>query len=288
MPGSCDITWKRWNGCDNVASLTSASTAGTPVVMCGTDLDDPLTIACLVGQAVVYSHRSIAEHKTNEDALGVFDWGDGKLLLAVADGVGGQPGGAAAARRVIETLHNAPASNHEDPVGYLVDKANDSIRQDISMGATTLSAVLIQNKRFTSYHAGDSATLVVGQRGRIKFHSVCHSPVGVAQARGELSEHTALFHPQRHLLSNMLGDEIFWVERSACCELATFDTIVIASDGLWDNFFCDEIVEIVCQGSLVQAGRRLAHSARQRMLTAEDNVPSKPDDLSFVLYRRQT
>ena len=255
--------------------------------MCGTDLDDPLTIACLVGQAVVYSHRSIAEHKTNEDALGVFDWGDGKLLLAVADGVGGRSGGAAAARRVIETLRTAPAGEHGDPVGYLLDKANDSIRQDISIGATTLSAVLIQNNRYTGYHAGDSATLVVGQRGRIKFQSVCHSPVGVAQARGELSERAALFHPQRHLLSNMLGDEVFWVERSACYELATFDTIVIASDGLWDNLFCDEIIEIVCQGALVQAGRRLAHSARQRMLTAEDNVPSKPDDLSFVLYRPQ-
>ena len=83
MPGSCDITWKRWNGCDNVASLTSASTAGTPVVMCGTDLDDPLTIACLVGQAVVYSHRSTAEHKTNEDALGVFDRGDGLSLIHI-------------------------------------------------------------------------------------------------------------------------------------------------------------------------------------------------------------
>ena len=255
--------------------------------MCGTDLDDPLAIVCQVGQAVVYSHRSITEHKTNEDALGVFEWGDRKLLLAVADGVGGLPGGAAAARRVIKTLRKAPAGEHEDPVGYLVDKANDSIRQDISMGATTLSAVLIQNKRFTSYHAGDSTTLVVGQRGRIKFKSVCHSPVGVAQARGDLSERAALFHPQRYLLSNMLGDEASWVERSDCYELATFDTIVIASDGLWDNLFCDEIIEIVCQGALVQAGRRLAHSARQRMLTAEDNVPSKPDDLSFVLYRRQ-
>jgi serine/threonine protein phosphatase PrpC len=255
--------------------------------MCGTDLDDPLAIVCQVGQAVVYSHRSITGHKTNEDALGVFEWGDGKLLLAIADGVGGLPGGAAAARRVLETLHKPPAGEHEDPIVYLLDKANDSIRQDISTGATTLSAVLIQNKRFTGYHAGDSTTLVVGQRGRVKFQSVCHSPVGVAQARGELSERAALFHPQRHLLSNMLGDEAFWVERSDCYELATFDTIVIASDGLWDNFFCDEIIDIVCQGTLVQAGRRLAHSARRRMLTVEDNVPSKPDDLSFVLYRRQ-
>tara|TARA_B100000678_G_scaffold191220_1_gene159909 strand:- start:162 stop:932 length:771 start_codon:yes stop_codon:yes gene_type:complete len=256
--------------------------------MCGTDLDDPLAIVCQVGQAVVYSHRSITGHKTNEDALGVFEWGDGKLLLAIADGVGGLPGGAAAARRVLETLHKPPAGEHEDPIVYLLDKANDSIRQDISMGATTLSAVLIQNKRFTGYHAGDSTTLVVGQRGRVKFQSVCHSPVGVAQARGELSERAALFHPQRHLLSNMLGDEAFWVERSDCYELATFDTIVIASDGLWDNFFCDEIIDIVCQGTLVQAGRRLAHSARRRMLTVEDNVPSKPDDLSFVLYRPHT
>jgi serine/threonine protein phosphatase PrpC len=70
--------------------------------------------------------------------------------------------------------------------------------------------------------------------------------------------------------------------------LATFDTIVIASDGLWDNLFSDEIIEIVRQGPLAQVGRRLARSTRQRMFMAEDNVPSKPDDLSFVLYRRQT
>jgi protein phosphatase len=223
--------------------------------------------------------------KENEDAVGVFCWENNKILLAVADGVGGMPGGEAAARRVIEALAQSPVEPQDDPVGCLLTQVNQSLLADTSAGATTISALSIGGYQLTSHHAGDSAALVIGKRGKIKLQTISHSPVGVALASGQLTEHQALFHSKRHLLSNMVGDTGLWVERSASIALSASDTVVVASDGLWDNLFVSEVVELARKGPLETVAGQLGDLARQRMATPGTPDPAKPDDLSFILYR---
>tara|TARA_B100001123_G_scaffold177769_1_gene203810 strand:- start:2150 stop:2908 length:759 start_codon:yes stop_codon:yes gene_type:complete len=249
------------------------------------DLERPLTLSCPSGEVVVFTHGSpLAGHK-NQDAVGVFCWEDDGLLLAVADGVGGIPGGGAAAGRVIEVLARSPGGPQDDPVGDLLNEVNKSALADNSIGASTVSAVRIERDRLTSHHAGDSATLVVGKRGKIKLQTTCHSPVGMALASGKLTEHEALFHKERHLLSNMVGDSQLWVERSESILVSSSDTVVVASDGLWDNLFLDEVIECVRKDPLETAAGQLVKLARHRMTTPGMQNPAKPDDLSFILYR---
>ena len=249
------------------------------------DLDRPIKLACPSGEAVVFTQGSPVTGHENEDAVGVFCWDDDELLLAVADGVGGMPSGGAAAGRVIEVLAHLPVEPHDDPVGNLLNEVNQSMLADNSTGASTVSAVRIEGHRLTSYHAGDSATVVVGKRGKIKLRTTCHSPVGVALASGELTEHEALFHKERHLLSNMVGDSRLWIERSESIVFSASDTVLVASDGLWDNLFFDEVVECVRKDQLEPAAGQLVELARQRMATPATQNPAKPDDLSFILYR---
>lgn len=100
-----------------------------------------------------------------------------------------------------------------------------------------------------------------------------------------LDEETAMFHSDRHLVSNMVGMPDMRIEMSPPVRLAPRDTVVMASDGLFDNLYTGEVVDLVRTGPLAVAGRRLLDRCRERMTDTGSDQPHKPDDLVFVLYR---
>jgi serine/threonine protein phosphatase PrpC len=126
----------------------------------------------------------------------------------------------------------------------------------------------------------------VGQRGRIKFQTIAHSPTGFAVEAGFLGESEALFHAERHVVSNFIGNNEMRIEVGAPVALAKCDTLLIASDGLTDNVRIDEIVEKIRKGPIGDALDQLAQVARARMLGVDSRQPSKPDDLTVLLMRR--
>lgn len=67
--------------------------------------------------------------------------------------------------------------------------------------------------------------------------------------------------------------------------MAPRDTLIIASDGLFDNLLPDEIVEAVRSGPLEEAIGGLIETAQQRMAAQEGTAPCKPDDLTVIAYR---
>jgi serine/threonine protein phosphatase PrpC len=69
-------------------------------------------------------------------------------------------------------------------------------------------------------------------------------------------------------------------------EFAEHDTLLVASDGLADNLSTSEIVELIRKGPLEKAGSDIANLARERMREPLGEAPSKPDDLTFLLFRR--
>ena len=85
------------------------------------------------------------------------------------------------------------------------------------------------------------------------------------------------------LLGCVLLAGAWWTLR---IEMAPRDTVVVASDGLFDNLYIGEIVDLVRTGPLAQAGTRLLELCRERMVSIDINHPHKPDDLAFVVYRR--
>jgi serine/threonine protein phosphatase PrpC len=129
--------------------------------------------------------------------------------------------------------------------------------------------------------------VAVGQRGRIKQRVVPHSPTGFAVEAGLLDEHEAVQHDQRHVLFNVVGSPDMRVEVGSALQLAVHDTVLLASDGLFDNLFIDEIVDTIRVGPLASAADKLVERARARMQgDGAADSPCKPDDLTIVLYRR--
>jgi len=151
--------------------------------------------------------------------------------------------------------------------------------------ATTLAVTeLGANRVSRSYHAGDTPALVVSGRGAVKLKTVDHSPVGYAVEAGVIAEEDAIHHQYRHVISNFLGSPDMRIEVNAPLRMAARDRLLIASDGLFDNLHLNEIVEIIRKGQLLTAARRLVRLCRERMETPRAGLPSKPDDLSFVLW----
>ncbi|UCE59436.1 MAG: hypothetical protein JSU63_18580 [Phycisphaerales bacterium] len=65
------------------------------------------------------------------------------------------------------------------------------------------------------------------------------------------------------------------------------DRLLIARDGLFDNARVPEIAETIRRGPLESAVVNLVDSCHRRMTEPCAGEPSKPDDLSFILYGRQ-
>ena len=148
-----------------------------------------------------------------------------------------------------------------------------------------MSVVTIERRRLRSYHVGDSATMVIGRRGRIKFQTTPHSPVGIAEANGQLDEKAAMIHPNRHVINNIIGMPDMWIDIGRPIELADLDTVILASDGLWDNLYRDEVSGLVSNRSLIKSSNGIFRMATDRMKREPGSEFGKPDDLSFILYR---
>jgi serine/threonine protein phosphatase PrpC len=256
-----------------------------------TDMEAPEQLALPMGQACAFALGYVAGD--NQDSLTIAGFGEGRALLAVADGAGGQASGADASalaiRHLLAEAHDAVSRDQSLGSGIMAgfDAANAAILELGVGAASTLVVAELEGHTVRSYHAGDSAVLVTGQRGRIKHLSIAHSPVGYAQEAGMLTEREALRHAERHLVSNILGTAEMRIEVGPVVSLAARDTLVLGSDGLFDNLRVDEVADCVRKGDLRRATAELARRVRDRMGDPRPGVPGKPDDLGVILYRRE-
>ncbi len=76
----------------------------------------------------------------------------------------------------------------------------------------TLAVVELFGDRARAYHVGDAQVVVCNNRGRVRYQSTSHSPVGYAVAAGMLGSRQALQHQRRHVVSNVVGNESMKVE----------------------------------------------------------------------------
>ena len=246
------------------------------------------------GDFVAYTCRSPDKSTENEDTVAVIPYGPGAAVMLVADGAGGLPAGKraslTAAQSLAESLQKSMAETMLLRTAILdgIDAANAAVQAIGNGSATTLTVVTIEGRTVRAYQIGDSEGLVVGQRGVVKLQTMPHSPTGFAVEAGFLDEKQALHHEDRHLVSNFLGTNDMRIDVGAELSLLPRDTIMLATDGLMDNVHLNEIIERIRKGPLEAAAERLVALARHRMTATETAQPSKPDDLSLILFRKVT
>lgn len=243
------------------------------------------------GSAALFSMRCPGKETPNEDALAIIPTGTRSGVLAVADGLGGAPAGKQASSIAIQCLadavENAVREKAEVRAGILngFEAANEDVLSLALGAATTLTVVEFDGHHVRHYHVGDSMVLLTGQRAKLKMQSIPHSPVGYAVEAGLLDESDAMHHEDRHVISNVIGSADMRIEVGSAIRIAQRDTLLLASDGLSDNLHLPEIVECIRKGPLKTVSRDLASHARARMEREDGEEPSKPDDLTFVVFR---
>ena len=245
------------------------------------------------GSVFAWTGKDPFKDTENEDTVAVMPYGRGAAVLVVADGAGGLPAGKRASLTAITTLA-ASLQAATDKMVLLrtailngIEAANEAVLGLANGSATTMTVVTIEGLVDRAYQIGDSEALVVGQRGLVKLQTTAHSPTGFAVEAGFLDQRDALHHEERHLVSNFLGTADMRIDVGAGVELRPRDTVLVASDGLTDNVHLEEIVEQIRKGPLSQSGAAVVDVARQRMTAASAGQPSKPDDLSLILFRKR-
>lgn len=244
------------------------------------------------GNVFAYTCRAPDKETENEDTVAVIPYGPAAAVLIVADGAGGLPAGKRASltavNSLVDSMQHAMAETMLLRTAILngIEAANAAVQAIGNGSATTLTVITIEGLIVRAYQVGDSEAIVVGQRGVIKLQTTPHSPTGFAVEAGFLNEKEALHHEDRHLVSNFLGTSEMRIDVGGEVKLRPRDTVLLASDGLMDNVHLDEIIERVRKGPLDSAAERVISLAHRRMAGVSAALPSKPDDLSLVLYRK--
>jgi serine/threonine protein phosphatase PrpC len=262
------------------------------VVLEGDEVPQLVHASVAGGLVAAYTSRSPDKSTPNEDTVAVIPYGPGAAVLVIADGAGGLPGGRRASRTAVQTL-DASLQDSMSKTMLLrtailngIEAANAAVLA-LGMGsATTLTVVTIEGLLVRTYHIGDSEALIVGQRGMIRSQTMAHSPTGFAVEAGFLDQEDALHHEERHLVSNFLGTSNMRIDMGAEVHIRPRDTVLVASDGLTDNLHLHEITGLIRKGPLPAAIDGLISLVRRRMTVESAHQPSKPDDLSIILFRK--
>jgi serine/threonine protein phosphatase PrpC len=262
------------------------------VLLDGRHAADRVALSIGGGTLVAYTSPAPDKDTENEDTVAAIPYGPEAVVLVVADGAGGMPGGGRASETAVRVLDASLQQSMEETMLLRtailngIEAANQAVRDLGNGSATTLTVVTVEGRVARTYQVGDSEAMVVGQRGRVRAQTMAHSPTGFAVEAGFLDQRAALHHEDRHLVSNLMGTGEMRIDVGAMVELNVHDTVLLASDGLTDNIHFEEIVEFMRKGPLDEALESITRRAIRRMTVESKTLPSKPDDLSVILFRK--
>jgi len=243
------------------------------------------------GSAAICTSRSPDKSTINEDASALIPVDKQSSVLVIADGAGGMRCGEKASELAITTLIDAIERSIKDKTELResilngIEQANKDILALGIGAATTISVVEQVGINVRTYHVGDSEIIVMGQRGRLIHQTIPHSPIGYALEAGLIDADEALHHDERHFVSNLLGTTDMHIAIGPMIKLAKYDTVLLSSDGLTDNFSSDTIINTIRKGRLSASARKLFKQTLEHMQSSKDEVISKPDDITIISYR---
>jgi serine/threonine protein phosphatase PrpC len=227
--------------------------------------------------------KNKAKSEQNEDALFLLT-GEDHLVFGVADGAGGHPKGQEAAfivgDEVIRFFKKKPA----DDVKMLevIESINDKVI-DLKVGAyTTLAMATINQDNLRSFSVGDSEVIYWNGHGNEIYSNIPHTDVGYRIEAGVLPQDESLDHPERHSVNNLIGDSSIRIEVASKMSVKKGHTILVGSDGLFDNLSHQELSDIAARGSFEKSFEQL----RELCLKQDPKYWKKDDDISFVLVRK--
>ena len=223
--------------------------------------------------------------KVNEDRYLIKKLDDGAVLLAVADGLGGEAAGdyaAEIARSRLAGINRVPRGEEERQLGALVKAAdlavyNESGKDpDLEGMGTTLVCVLLRDGLAYWVHVGDSRLYVLRDRQLIKI-TEDQTFARFLVEEGEITPEQVPTHYSRHVLDQTVGCSICEPETGRL-EFKEQDLLILTTDGLHAKITADTMISIlVAETDLETKAKSLVEAAL--------NSGGK-DNITIVIARR--
>ena len=183
-----------------------------------------------------------------------------RVLLLVADGMGGHNAGEIASKIGSETIVNAlaqmlsskdeNASRYDEPLRAAISLANQrileaSVQTPGSEGmGTTITLAIIDGNQLHSANVGDSRCYIINEEDVWQF-TKDHSYVQQLVDQGQITREEARTHPRRNEITRVVGYYGVVEVDTGVTSLDQNDLVLICSDGLTAYVEDDELKRIV-------------------------------------------
>ncbi len=178
-------------------------------------------------------------------------------VFAVADGMGGHVGGAAAAEAVVEALRSlsSPGTTTVERIRLALQRADGEIRAfggaDKAGAGTTVAGIALVDEgdgpQWAVFHVGDSR-VYRWHEGRLELCTKDHSVVQELLDAGYISDESAATHPQRHIITRALGVGPRPEADVVLLAVVPGERFFACSDGLTGELSDGQIAEMVSVG----------------------------------------
>ena len=205
-------------------------------------------------------------------------------VFAVADGMGGHVGGAAAAEAVVEALRSLTGSETTtvEAIRLALQRADGEIRAfegpDKAGAGTTVAGVALvdegEGPQWAVFHVGDSR-VYRWHEGVLEQVTTDHSVVQELIDAGYISDESAATHPQRHIITRALGVGPRPEPDVVLMSVVPNERFLACSDGLTGELSDEQIAPL-----LVASGDPRATASR---LTTEADPTGARDNVTVIV-----
>lgn len=209
-------------------------------------------------------------HEENVRSLGIY---------AVADGIGGEAGGAKASKLAIETAMREMLTHvHDEATGEevkawlsnaaimahkLIMRLKQDKDKDEAVGGTTLTMAAVIDNQVHIANIGDSRAYVI-RDGQLRQITNDHTVAQRFVDEGIITPEEAIDHPYSHVLSQAIGGNAELIPDVFTETVHPGEFILLCSDGLYNLVSAKDIVQIVRDAaSPTHASQQLTQAANE-------------------------
>ena len=189
----------------------------------------------------------IGGRKEQQDSVGTWSSDDQHThLIVVADGVGGNVGGAAASQAAIQCAEDYWKKSGEvfkspkNDLTAIAKAAQEAIRKlhpnERRTPSSTLVALYIDENQKEAHwiHCGDSRLYRI-RKGKEITRTRDHSVVQLLLEQGKITEDELSTHPDKSRILKSLGANTFKGVDYDSCRYENRDVFMLCSDGYWES-----------------------------------------------------
>jgi len=237
--------------------LEPVSRTGRFAEIASNRLDTPKLVQTQRGLVIYGTDEGVNYKPVNEDAIVVDTIHD---AFAVIDGMGGMGQGDVAARILAEELLSG-FNKGRNPWSCQKNASERMGKAGVGRGGACYMAVQLDDGKIDGYYAGDVQMSII-RGGRVVFTSIPENKPGDASIVTNTVQGTNPGETRTFTLPALDGDRI-----------------IVASDGLWDNFRPEEIQRLISDLPIQEAIKKLDRLAKEKMRSG-----GKPDNISILIY----